>query len=598
MKKNGLTIVQRLWLPTIVLLVMVVVMVGASSVRTRHSQALASQHLLEHQQKLEDALVWAGLTETSAARTQALLHAADDALAASLKPAVDASAARLAEVQKRIDALAGSAEEKALLARVAESGKAYAAARDEAQKLRADGNADGARAAFKDKAQPALAAHEAQLREFVQLQEQRAANLRDELGAERMRTVFGVGAVMSLIVVGLGISTIFLVRAIRGPLNELSRAAERIGHGDLTVEVDTTRHDELGESMRALAGMRDALRQIVGQVRESTDSIQTASAEVAAGNADLSQRTEQSAANLQQTAGSISQLSATVRQSADAAQQANQLASSAASVAQRGGQVVSQVVSTMDEINTSSKKIADIIGVIDGIAFQTNILALNAAVEAARAGEQGRGFAVVAGEVRSLAQRSAEAAKEIKSLIGNSVDKVEAGSRLVQDAGSTMGEIVASVQRVSDIIGEISATSTEQSQGIAQVSGAVSQLDQMTQQNAALVEESAAAAESLRDQAARLAGVVSTFQIGSSALARPAAVAVASVAAPVLAAAPARPAAAPAARVAAVSARTAAIEANTRPPAEPKRPAELAQAVISQARASAKPGGDDDWEAF
>jgi methyl-accepting chemotaxis protein len=259
--------------------------------------------------------------------------------------------------------------------------------------------------------------------------------------------------------------------------------------------------------------MQDRLRGLVGQIRQSADSIQVASAEVASGNADLSVRTEQAASNLQQTASSMEQLTGTVRQSADSASTANQLASSAATVAQRGGQVVSQVVSTMDEINTSSKKIVDIIGTIDGIAFQTNILALNAAVEAARAGEQGRGFAVVASEVRSLAQRSAEAAKEIKALIGASVDKVASGSKLVQDAGSTMTEIVASVQRVTDIIGEITAAAAEQSAGIGQVNTAVTQHDQMTQQNAALVEESAAAAESLKDQAQRLAGVVGTFRL-------------------------------------------------------------------------------------
>jgi methyl-accepting chemotaxis protein len=263
--------------------------------------------------------------------------------------------------------------------------------------------------------------------------------------------------------------------------------------------------------------MQNSLSRIVGEVRNSTDSIGTASQQIASGNQDLSARTEQAASNLQETAASMEQLTSTVRQSADAARQANQLAASAAEIAVRGGQVVGQVVTTMDEINHSSKKISDIIGVIDGIAFQTNILALNAAVEAARAGEQGRGFAVVAGEVRNLAQRSAEAAKEIKGLIGASVDKVEAGSKLVADAGQTMSEIVGSVQRVSDIIGEITAASGEQSDGIGQVNVAVTQLDQMTQQNAALVEESAAAAESLKDQAQRLAQVIQIFRFEAGA---------------------------------------------------------------------------------
>ncbi|MFC7461449.1 methyl-accepting chemotaxis protein [Hydrogenophaga defluvii] len=253
----------------------------------------------------------------------------------------------------------------------------------------------------------------------------------------------------------------------------------------------------------------------VQTVREAVQNIQTASSEIASGNQDLSQRTEQTASSLQQTASSMEQLTATVRQSADAARQANQLAGSAAEVAQRGGSVVQQVVGTMDAISDSSKKIADIIGVIDGIAFQTNILALNAAVEAARAGEQGRGFAVVAGEVRNLAQRSAQAAKEIKELINASVDRVQGGSELVQQAGATMQEIVQSVQRVSDIIGEISSAATEQSEGIAQVNTAVNQLDEMTQQNAALVEQSAAAATSLRDQADRMAQAVAVFRTGA-----------------------------------------------------------------------------------
>jgi methyl-accepting chemotaxis protein len=264
----------------------------------------------------------------------------------------------------------------------------------------------------------------------------------------------------------------------------------------------------------ALALQRALLRlhEAMGAVRASVGNIHTASGEIASGNADLSQRTEQTASHLQRAASSMQQLTGTVKQSADSAATANQLASSAATAAERGGRVVREVVANMEDITGSSRRIADIIGVIDGIAFQTNILALNAAVEAARAGEQGRGFAVVAGEVRSLAQRSAEAAREIKALIGASVDKVESGARLVQDAGATMDEIVTSVRRVTDIIGEITASSAEQRDGIGEVNGAVRELDQMTQQNAALVEQSAAAAESLKTQAERLASVVAGFR--------------------------------------------------------------------------------------
>jgi methyl-accepting chemotaxis protein len=302
------------------------------------------------------------------------------------------------------------------------------------------------------------------------------------------------------------------IRSICKPLERTRELVTAIAAGDLSQSVEVEGKDETAMMMEALRSMQSSLQQMMGQVRSATDSINTVSMELAAGNQDLSARTEQAASNLEETAASMEQLTSTVKNSADAARQANQLAANASEVAVRGGQVVSQVVATMDEINHSSQKISDIIGVIDGIAFQTNILALNAAVEAARAGEQGRGFAVVAGEVRNLAQRSAEAAKEIKGLIGNSMEKVEAGTRLVADAGQTMSEIVGSIQRVSDIVGEITAAAGEQSEGIDQVNTAVSQLDQMTQQNAALVEQSSAAAESLKSQAEHLTQAVRAFK--------------------------------------------------------------------------------------
>jgi methyl-accepting chemotaxis protein len=342
---------------------------------------------------------------------------------------------------------------------------------------------------------------------------EQAKRANDERAAAASQTIvlfLLAGGVALAIVVPL---TLINMNSICRPVKEAQQLARGITAGNLTHQVHADGRDEMSDLMRALAEMQNSLRGMVGQIRSATDSIATASSEITAGNHDLSTRTEQTAGNLQQAASSMEQLTGTVRQTADSARQANQLATSAAEVAARGGDVVSQVVSTMDEINASSKKIADIIGVIDGIAFQTNILALNAAVEAARAGEQGRGFAVVASEVRSLAGRSAEAAREIKGLIGASVDKVESGSRLVADAGQTMTEIVSSVQRVSDIIGEITAATSEQSDGIGTVNGSVIQLDQMTQQNAALVEQSAAAAESLKDQANRLSQVMGTFRI-------------------------------------------------------------------------------------
>ncbi|QPF74748.1 hypothetical protein G8A07_18700 [Roseateles sp. DAIF2] len=303
-----------------------------------------------------------------------------------------------------------------------------------------------------------------------------------------------------------------LVRQLGGEPQYAAEVVRRIAQGDLSVEVATRAGDE-ASVLQAIRTMRDNLARLVNQVRESTDSITTASAQIAAGNGDLSMRTESQASALQQTASSMEELTATVQQNADNARRANELARSAAEVAVRGGEVVHQVVGTMGSIEQSSRKIVDIIGVIDGIAFQTNILALNAAVEAARAGEQGRGFAVVAAEVRSLAQRSAAAAKEIKGLIDDSVDKVGQGSQLVEQAGSTIREVVSSVQRVSTMVSEISTASSEQGDGIAQVNQAVAQMDQGTQQNAALVEEAVAAAQSLSQQAVALSGTVSQFRL-------------------------------------------------------------------------------------
>jgi methyl-accepting chemotaxis protein len=303
-------------------------------------------------------------------------------------------------------------------------------------------------------------------------------------------------------------------RATARDLQDASHVAGRLADGDLGARFALGRRDELGELSASLERMRQAFAKMIGDIRTTSESVSVASSQIAQGNADLSSRTEQQAGNLQETAASMEQLSSTVKNNAHTARQANQLAASASEVAARGGHAVGQVVSTMGEIQASSRKIAEIIGVIDGIAFQTNILALNAAVEAARAGEQGRGFAVVAGEVRNLAQRSAQAAREIKQLISDSVEKVDSGSRQVAEAGQTMRDIVDQVKRVADLIGEITSATLEQDSGIGQVNAAVAQLDQMTQQNAALVEQSAAAAESLKEQAAQLAQAVAIFKLG------------------------------------------------------------------------------------
>jgi methyl-accepting chemotaxis protein len=316
------------------------------------------------------------------------------------------------------------------------------------------------------------------------------------------------GGVLIAIMIGF-----FLIRAITRPLSEAVHIADAVASGDLTIKIESKSSNETGRLLQALKHMNDGLVDLVSKVRSGVDSITTGSQEIAAGNADLSQRTEEQASSLEETASSMEELTSTVKQTADNARQANQLAAGASAVAIKGGEVVGQVVTTMTGISDSSKKIADIIGVIDGIAFQTNILALNAAVEAARAGEQGRGFAVVASEVRTLAQRSAAAAREIKELITDSVRRVEDGTQLVDEAGKTMGEVVSAVKRVTDIMAEITAAAQEQSSGIEQVNQAVMQMDQVTQQNAALVEEAAAAAESMHHQSQALAQSVTVFKL-------------------------------------------------------------------------------------
>jgi methyl-accepting chemotaxis protein len=375
---------------------------------------------------------------------------------------------------------------------VAELAKAFGLGRDKAAM-------DGFRAVHADfdKAERDLLAVR-----YAEVDKQRSMNHSAILGGSTLAVV--VAAFLA----------VWITRSITGPIQKSLALAQAAAQGDLTLNVDMQGKDETAKLLESLKAMQGSLGKVVGGVRHNAQGVATASAEIAQGNSDLSQRTEQQASALEQTAASMEELGSTVRQNADNAKQANQLAMSASSVAVQGGEVVSQVVETMKGINDSSKRIADIISVIDSIAFQTNILALNAAVEAARAGEQGRGFAVVASEVRSLAQRSAEAAKEIKGLINTSVERVEQGTMLVDKAGATMNEIVSSIKRVTDIVGEISAASTEQSAGVGQVSQAVSQMDQATQQNAALVEQSAAAAESLKNQAQQLVQSVAVFKLG------------------------------------------------------------------------------------
>ncbi|OWQ91255.1 hypothetical protein CDN99_08740 [Roseateles aquatilis] len=439
------------------------------------------------------------------------------------------------------------------------------------------------------------------------------------VAAKRGEALASLSALLRTAVITALVMMVIAAIAMTGTIAAMLRGVDRVraalddisaGDGDLTLRLPAGGRDEVGRIAASFNLFAEKIQRILLDVRSASNSISTASSEIAIGAQDLSQRTEQTASNLQQAASSTEQLTATVRQTADAAQTANQLASSASSAAAKGGEVVSQVVSTMEEINTSSKKINDIIGTIDGIAFQTNILALNAAVEAARAGEQGRGFAVVASEVRSLAQRSAEAAKEIKALIGTSVDRVEAGSRLVEAAGASMNDIVNSVQRVTDIIGEITAASTEQSGGIAQVNDAVTQLDRMTQQNAALVEESAAAAESLKDQAHRLTEIVSVFRLGDDrkhVVAAPKAAPAPKPIESVKAASPTSGSAAtpaPAHKPAATTTKThaprplAKAASSTAPKPRPVTAAAPVQATPTPTPTAASKADDGDWETF
>jgi methyl-accepting chemotaxis protein len=423
-----------------------------------------------------------------------------------------ASRKKVAEDMDKLDKILQAPETRAILATAKEQRAKFVADQTEFTGLMDAGNKDGAT----DLVLGRMAADQHEYEGSIDKLVNELSRQVHEAGEEASRihdrgrmVMLGLGAVAILAAAMLAY---LVTRSITTPINRAVHVAETVASGDLTSHIVVDSMDETGKLLQALKTMNTNLLGIVSQVRQGSDSIATGSSQIATGNQDLSQRTEEQASNLQQTAASMEQLTSTVKNNADTARAANQLANSARDVAAQGGEVVGQVVRTMDEITESSKKIADIIGVIDGIAFQTNILALNAAVEAARAGEQGRGFAVVAGEVRSLAQRSAQAAKEIKSLIGDSVEKVETGSRLVGDAGRTMTDIVSQVRRVNDMLGEITAATGEQTTGISQIADAVTQLDQVTQQNAALVEESAAAAESLKQQAARLVDAVSVFK--------------------------------------------------------------------------------------
>jgi len=590
MQFDNVRVSHKLW--GTILGVMAMMLAVAFFMQYRSTQAMlkAFDETARYEAAITKATRWQGLTEVVIERTMAAINVLDPEAEKMLAQRTGANSAQISELQKQVQEAATQPVEKEAFDKVSQARSAALVLLKKVPEIKATGDSAATQAFTQQQFLPAAQNLMGTIQSFVKLQEaQRDAALKAAEETRQNVVLLGLGAVVLVLALGVLLALV-LVRSITIPLDEAVAAIDAIAAGDLTGDIHTQRKDEFGHMLGSLGGMVARLRGMVSEVRSGVDAVTLASTEIATGNHDLSARTEQTASNLQQTASSMEELTATVTQSADTARQANQLAANAAKAATRGGEVVGQVVASMQEITNSSRKISDIIGVIDGIAFQTNILALNAAVEAARAGEQGRGFAVVASEVRSLAGRSAEAAKEIKQLIGTSVENVETGSQQVAEAGQSMEEIVASVQRVSDLIGEITASSTEQRDGISQVNQAVTQLDQMTQQNAALVEESTAAATSLRDQAHHLTDVVAVFNVGATVLP-----AVRAAAAPRPTPAAPKPVAAAAQKmVAAAKPAAVAGPAAARKPAAPSAAPRIPVAAAPRAAA----GADDDWESF
>ena len=528
---------------------------------------------------------WTKVIEVNAARTAAAWKVSDPEHQKQFEKEMAVSSSRATEIQNAIGKSELNAEEQALFQEVLSTRKAYTDVRKNVFKAKNAGDLELGKRLYEGDMAVKRDIYLASLKKLevleTRLLDDMAAQIRSRYESGRLLLIsLGVAAIL------LGIACAYwITRSITRPITRAVEVAEAVSAGDLTSHIVVESRDETGQLMHALKNMNDKLVSIVGQVRVGTDSISTASSEIAAGNLDLSSRTEEQASSLEETASSMEELTSTVKLNADNARSANQLAIDASHIASKGGVVVSEVVSTMGSINDSSRKIVDIISVIDAIAFQTNILALNAAVEAARAGEQGRGFAVVASEVRNLAQRSSAAAKEIKGLIDDSVQKVEAGSQLVDKAGRTMDEIVQSISHVTQIMNQITDASDEQRAGIEQVNQAIGQMDQVTQQNAALVEEAAAAAESMQEQAAKLADVVGLFKLDATQQ-----YVAASAAPSVKTSAPVatRPAMRPTMRRAPAPAVTA------------STPGKAAQAEAVRTRAPTPPvaSGADEWEEF
>ena len=510
---NNLNIGARLAMGFGLILLLMAVLIAANFVRLTSISTAASGMIEKEWVKAEAANTINVSVRANARNSMELLIVTELSQIEQIHKRIEANKKIISEQLEALDKLLYVSAGKALLEKIKEERAHYVASFTKVNQLIADGKRDEATHVMKSETLVALDKLQESVKELAKQQQilfvERGMQIEQDIGFTRsLLIILGVAAVA----VGVSFSW-WVSRSITLPMNEAVKIAQRVATGDLTSRIEVTSRDETGQLLQALRDMNHALVNIVNEVRSGTETIASASQQIASGNADLSSRTESQASSLEETASSMEELTSTVKQNADNARQANQLAVSASEVAVKGGAVVSEVVDTMGSINESAKKIVDIIGVIDGIAFQTNILALNAAVEAARAGEQGRGFAVVASEVRNLAQRSAQAAKEIKALIDTSVEKVDAGSKLVDQAGETMQEVVESIKRVTDIMGEISSASAEQTSGIEQVQQAVAQIDETTQQNAALVEEAAAASESLREQADKLTHVVSVFKL-------------------------------------------------------------------------------------
>ncbi len=496
-----------------VVLVLIATMLILALTQLASVGRLGDQIISEDWVKADAAAKLDAYTRANGQRTMELFFAADKAQTDAIRARIASNKKIVATSLDTLERLVASSEGKTLLAKVMDARASYVESFSRVDKLLEEGSRDEATRIAVEETLPqleVLKGHVVALSDRqTKLVELKGAAIRGSIDEARV-AMLATGLAALLLSVTLAWR---LTRSITAPIQQAVQVAQTVAAGDLTSHIEINSSDETGELLSALKTMNENLVSVVGTVRHSSESIASASAQIAAGNTDLSQRTEEQAANLEQTAASMEEISSTVKNNSDVAHQATELASTASSAVVRGGKAVHQVVGTMEAIVASSQQIQTIIGVIDSIAFQTNILALNAAVEAARAGEQGRGFAVVASEVRGLAQRSAAAAKEIKDLIADSVEKVRSGSLQASAAGETMSDIVAQVQRVSNLISEIRAATSEQSSGISQVGDAVSQLDTVTQQNAALVEESAAAADSLNQQAARLVETVGTFRL-------------------------------------------------------------------------------------